>query len=147
MATRIKPLDENYVRMYYEHQYQRMSAIEGQRWALTNIVATLSVLAFTFGFQDGRALTIINGLALPIVLTILNLFAVLFVWRTHNYTQVHQRRARATLLKYAKELHELDTAHPVSRGPFGWGIAKIQLIIHIILLIPALIPFVGYLLQ
>ena len=147
MPTKRKPINEEYVRMYYEHQYDRMKALEGQRWSLSNIVVSLSVLAFTFGFQGQSTLTIINGLELPILIAGLNLFAMMYVWRTLHYVNVHQNRARAILDKYAKELFELDAKHPQSRGPLRLGISKIQLIIHVILLIPSMILLLLYMFQ
>jgi len=147
MPTKKIPLNDDFIRMYYEHQYDRMKAIEGQRWSLTNIVVSLSVLAFTFGFQGQSTLTMISGLALPMLIAVLNLFALMYAWRAYNYVLVHQQRAKAILDKYAKELFELDANHPQLRGPLNLGISKIQIIIHVILLIPSLIPLIIFLLQ
>jgi hypothetical protein len=147
MAPKTKPVDDNYVRMYYEHQYDRMKAIEGYRWSLTSVIVSLSVIAFTFGFQGQTGLTIINGLMLPTLIITLNLFAVLYVARTHVYVLMHQKRAKDVLAHHAKELLDLDSKHPRPRGLFGLGLSRIQLIIHIILIIPSLMPLVAYLLQ
>ena len=147
MPTKTKHTSDEYVRMFYEHQYDRMKAIEGQRWSFTNIVVSLSVLAFTFGFQNQSTLTIINGVVLPVLIAILNLFAALYVWRTLNYIRVHQQRAYAILDKYARELFELHSKHPQQRDPFHLGLSNIQLIIHILLLFPSLMTLVIYWLQ
>jgi hypothetical protein len=147
MASKTKPITDDFVRMYYEHQYDRMKAIEGYRWSLTSVVVSLSVIAFTFGFQSQSGLTIINGLVLPLLIITLNLLAVLYVWRTYSYVLMHQRRAKAVLAQYAKELFNLDAEHPRPGGLLGLGISKFQITIHLLLLIPSLIPLVVYLLQ
>ena len=147
MPRKKSSIDLEYARMYYEHQYDRMKAIEGQRWALTNIVVSLSVLAFTFGFQNQPTFTIINGLGLPAVIAALNLFAMIYVLRTHNYILVHQLRARAVLDKYFKELFDIDAEHPQSKGRLGLGLSRIQMIIHMVLVIATVILLAAYWLQ
>ena len=146
-ATKVKKIESEYIRMYYEHQYDRMKAIEGYRWSFTSVVVSLSVIAFTFGYQGQPPLTIINGVVLPLLLITLNMFAILYVWRTYIYVLMHQNRAKDVLAQYAEGLYDLDTKHPRPRGLLGLGISKIQLVIHVILLIPSLIPLVVYLLQ
>ena len=50
------PPSEDYVRMYYDHQYDRMGKLESQRLTLTHIVITVTVVAFTFGFGDANGI-------------------------------------------------------------------------------------------
>jgi hypothetical protein len=49
MATRTKPVNENYVQMYYEHQYDSVEKLEAAKLTITNYVLTISALVFTFG--------------------------------------------------------------------------------------------------
>ena len=134
----------DFVRLYYEHQYDRMKALEEQRLTITNIVISLSVVAFTFGFQNLNDITIINGIGLPVLIIVLNLFAALYIWRTLQYIRVHRHRAKIVLGRYSKEMIEIDSEHKMPHVFLRLGLAKIQLIIHIVLLIPSSIPIVAY---
>ena len=42
-------LSEDDVRMYYDHQYERMGKIEEQSLTFSNIVITISIVAFSAG--------------------------------------------------------------------------------------------------
>ncbi len=119
--------------------------LENQRLMITNIVITLSVLAFTFGFSSGDALNIINGIGLPAIMIISNLFAIIYIWRTLQYIRVHQARAKNLLSKYAIVISEIDKSKPMPFVMFRLGLAKIQLLMHILLVIAMLIPICSYL--
>ena len=54
MDEKLEPIEvievtPEYLRMYYGHQYDRVSKLEDQQFAITNVVATLSTAAFAFG--------------------------------------------------------------------------------------------------
>ena len=78
MTTKTNSVDDNYVRMYYEHQYDRMAKHDDTRLAITNYVLTVSALAFTFGYQNATQLTIITGIGLPVIVMLVNMFAILY---------------------------------------------------------------------
>src|SRR3972149_8359767 len=86
-----KELDRQaeHVRMYYENQYARTAKLEDQRLAITNIVITLSVIAFTFGFSNPAGLTTITGIGLPTVMVIANIFAIIYIQLTYSVIRVH----------------------------------------------------------
>ncbi len=73
--------DADYVRMYYEHQYDRIAKHEDSRLTITNYVLTMSALAFTFGYPNVTQLTIINGIVLPVIVILVNIFALLYIER------------------------------------------------------------------
>ena len=73
---------ETFAQTYFNHQYDRFGKLESANLSLTNIVITVSVVAFTFGFEnlDFDTLTIVNGLVLPLLIIVANTFAILFIW-------------------------------------------------------------------
>lgn len=144
MPKKTETSDPHFIYLYYEHQYERMKALEEQRLTITNIVISLSVVAFTFGFQNLNSITIINGVGLPALIILLNLFAALYIWRTLQYIRVHRNRAKVVLDRYSKEMIEIDAKHEMPHVFLRLGLAKIQLIIHLVLLIPSSVPIIAY---
>jgi len=132
-----------YVRMYYEHQYDRMAKLEEQRLTITNVVITLSIVAFTFGFSNIQTLTAIVGIGLPFVMVVSNVFAIIYVVRSADFIRTHQKRAKRILELYAQELFELDKSNQWPHRLLArW---KIQVLIHGLLILAALFPAVVYL--
>jgi amino acid transporter len=149
----------DYVRMYYEHQYDRIATLEQQSLTITNIVISISVLALTFGFSGApnstpasgsssvQGLSPIAGLALPTAMIIANLFAIGFVLRTSSHTRVHKRRAKAVLKLYASGIFQLDDSMQFPTKGTWWGREKIVLSIHGLLVLVSLFPIFLYLLK
>ncbi|NOT04424.1 MAG: hypothetical protein HOP27_07470 [Anaerolineales bacterium] len=148
MATKIKPADDNYVRMFYEHQYDRMGKGESYRLTITNYVLTVSALAFTFGYQNSTQLTIMNGIGLPLVILIVNIFAIAYIDRTSEVINIHLKRARAVLDQYAPQLNKINNApdNTIPKGFLG-GQRGLQKALHILLILVALVPVIVYLYQ
>lgn len=142
-SERDREVLSEYVRMYYEHQYDRMAKLEDQRLIVTNIVITLSVVAFTFAFSNTQGLTTLTGFGLPVVLALVNLSAIGYIVHTANVIEAHRRRAKRVLELYAKDLYQLDQSIQWSHRP--WERWKIQLLIHIILILISLFPIYIYL--
>ena len=82
MVSKAKQTKDEFVRMYYEHQYDRLAKHESYRLTLTNYVLTISALVFTFGYQNTTQLTVINGIGLPLIIIIANIFAIGYIDRT-----------------------------------------------------------------
>jgi hypothetical protein len=147
MVTKTKSIDDNYVRMYYEHQYERMAKLEEQRLSMTNYVLTISALAFTFGFKDQTFITVINGIGLPLVIIVANLFAIVYIDRSGKFLYLHRKRAHEILKNFAPELDAYNEKYSdPKKGIFG-GRTKIQKLLHILLILLALIPLGIYLAQ
>jgi hypothetical protein len=138
--------DSDYVRMYYEHQYDRIERNENHRLTVSNYVLTLSALAFTFGFQNGQQLTIINGLALPLIVIIANLAAITNVDYTAKFIDIHRNRAHEILSKYAPELSGVDEKNNIQSN-FLNRRRKIEKIIHQLLILIAFLPLFMYFYQ
>lgn len=142
-AKEEKKVLAEYVHMYYEHQYDRMAKLEEQRLTITNVVITLSIVAFTFGFSNSQNLTEIVGIGLPAVMVASNLFAIVYIVRSADFIGTHRRRAKRILELYAQELHELDES--IQWPHRLWARWRIQVLIHILLILAALFPAYVYL--
>ncbi len=129
--------------MYYEHQYDRMAKLEEQRLIVTNIAITLSVFAFTFGFSNTQSLTELNGIGLPVMMILVNVSAIAYIVHSSDVTATHDRRAKRVLELYAKDLYQLDQSIQWSHRLMArW---KIQLAIHVILILISFVPIIIYL--
>jgi hypothetical protein len=138
----IKP---EFVRMYYEHQYDRMAKLEEQGLTISNIVITINVVAFTFGFTNVKDLNIITGLGLPLMMIISNFFAIIYIWCSSIFIRFHQARSKRVIENYAPALFKIDKEY---RNPWRSALGKrreIQLAIHILLILIAYIPAYVYL--
>jgi hypothetical protein len=100
---KVKP---EYVRMYYEHQYDRMAKLEDQAMTITNVVVTLTVVVLTFGL--GSTISPAATVALSLVMVLANGFAIFYTVRTGSWIQTHRLRAKRTLKEFAPALYNLD---------------------------------------
>jgi len=140
-------LSNEFIRMYYDHQFDRMGKLENQRLMISNIVITISVLAFSFGFGKLSDLTVINGLGLPALMIFSNLFAIAYINRASRWISVHRMRAKDALERYAPELQRINESSPWIKGGLLGSRRNIQNWLHVLLLITALIPVIVYLKQ
>jgi hypothetical protein len=146
MATKKDTTDLDLVRMYYEHQYDRIEKDEIHRSTMSNYVLTLSVLAFTFGFQNSLQLNIINGIGLPMIIIIANIAAISNIGYTATFIGIHRDRAHEVLQRYAPELSKVDETHNFTINLLH-GRRKIERIVHQLLILIALVPFGLFLYQ
>src|SRR5574342_1312800 len=105
-----KTVDVNpdYIRMYYEHQYDRIEKNEYQAMNISNIVLTITALILTFGFNNKQSFGSILILFLPLVIIIANVTAILYIRENTRWIKAHQIRAKLILETYAPELYSLD---------------------------------------
>ena len=141
-SERDREASSEYVRMYYEHQYDRMAKLEEQRLIVTNVVITLSVVTFTL-WGNTQGLTTLTGFGLPVVMALINLSAITYIVHTAEVIETHDRRAKRVLELYAKDLYQLDQSIQWSRRL--WARWKIQVLLHIILILISLFPIYIYL--
>jgi len=146
MATKKSSTDLDFVRTYYEHQYDRIQNNVAHRLAISNYVLSISALAFTFGYQNVSQLTLINGVGLPLIIMIANIFAISNITYTAEFIDVHRSRAHEVLQRYAAELSNIDKTHNFRIGLLNRK-RKIEKGIHQLLIIVALIPFGIFLYQ
>ena len=147
MAPRKNRTKDEYVKMYYEHQYDRLAKHENYRLTLTNYVLTISALVFTFGYQNTAQLTMINGVALPLIIVIANVFAIGYIDRTIDFTNAHQNRAREVLKRYAPELIEINETHSWRRSGLIRSRIRIEKGIHRLLILVGCIPAIVFIYQ
>ncbi len=147
MVSKAKQTKDEFVRMYYEHQYDRLAKHESYRLTLTNYVLTISALVFTFGYQNTTQLTVINGIGLPLIIIIANIFAIGYIDRTMDFMNTHQNRAREVLNRYAPELSEINALHTWRKSGFIRSRIRIEKGIHQLLILIACIPFVIFIYQ
>jgi hypothetical protein len=131
-----------FIRMYYEHQYDRMAKLEEQGHSITNIILSLSILAFTFGFDPSQKLNLVTGFVLPIIIISVNWFAALYLEEMRTLVRMHGRRAKETLRKYAPTLYNIDTENP--EHPFRISRSQIHKLLHYLLILGALVPMILY---
>lgn len=131
---------KEYVRLYYEHQYERLAKLDDQRLSITNLVMPLSAGALAFGFSSLDGLTLINGVGLPLMVVFSNLFAIGYIMRTRDFMRVHKRRARYILEKHASEIAEVNGIVRWSSVPFYRERTTLQVGLHSLLMLTATLP-------
>ncbi|MBD1914269.1 MULTISPECIES: hypothetical protein [Cyanophyceae] len=141
----IKNVDPEFIRMYYEHHYDRVSKLEEQGLIITNVAMTFSVVVFTFGFGNIQSLNIVTGVLLPLTMIFVNAFAVGYLIASRNWISSHRKRAERVLEIFAKDIYLLDRAIFNSYKPGFMGRHKAQLFIHYILIGLAVAPIIIYL--
>jgi predicted membrane protein len=134
-----------YARIYYQHQYERLSKLEDQRLAITNIVMTISTGALAFGFSDVNNLSLINGVGLPLMIIFSNLFAIAYIIRSRDFMETHKQRARKVLELKASELSQIDQAMKWPERKWFRNRTRIQVSFHVVLMLTALLPVGSYL--
>ena len=114
-------IDPSYVRMYYEHQYDRIKKNEDQAMNISSVVFTITALMLTFGFNNQKLFGSMLILFLPVIIIIANVFAILYVRENTRWIRVHQIRAKLILETYTPELYLLDKENtaPPMKGIVG----------------------------
>ncbi len=136
-------VSDEFALLYYQHQYNRFNKIESGNMTLTNIVITISIGAFIFGFKDLQ-LTLINGVMLPFLVVLVNLFAIGYTKRGYIHMEIHRDRAHHILRCFAQQLYDYDKSSQAPR-PFRKGRTWIQTLLNSLFIFVALIPIIIYL--
>jgi hypothetical protein len=138
-SANAEDVDHNYVRMYYEHQYDRIKKNEDQAMNISNIVFTVTAVILTFGFRDKQSFSAILILFLPIVIIIANVTAILYVRENTRWIRAHQLRAKRILQMYTPALFSLDkeTSAPPIKATLDRS--NTQYLIHTLFIVIALI--------
>ncbi|MFH1373319.1 MAG: hypothetical protein ABII79_05970 [bacterium] len=138
------PLAADYVRMYYEHQFERMGRLEDQSLMVSNIVITITILAFSLAFGKATELSPMTGLGLPGLMICSNLFAISYINRAAKWCRLHQRRAKRTLESYAQPLQEINQSGEWIRSGLLGSRKTIQRLLHVILAVVSVLPVASY---
>ena len=139
-------VDKEDFRMYYQHQYERMSQLEQQRLIFTNLILGLSLLSFSVAFADISKLNVLNAGGLPIAVIISNWIAILFNRRSRSFIKMHQARAEKALEIFAPELDRISRqiASPINSNRDWFRRAALQNYVHIAVMLIALLPIAAY---
>ena len=101
--------DTEYVKMYFEHQYDRFAKLELLAFTFTSIaVIPLSGVLLTFGYNQIGVISRAQNSIVLLFIIVLNIFAILYLVHTSRQGQSHRRRAKKILKKYAPVLAEID---------------------------------------
>ena len=139
-----RALDPALIQMYYDHQYQRFDKHEEQRFLFTNIVLSISALVITFGYDDLSNFSAINGIGLPLIIILCNIFAMIYIRNSRDWTRTHKLRAKKILELYARELYKLDLTTPESYPIRKLGRWDIHFLLHVLFIIIFLVIIVTY---
>jgi len=139
-------ISPDYVRMYYEHQYDRIEKNENQAMTISNIVFTVTAAILAFGFNDKQSFSSTLILFLPIVIIIANITAILYIRENTRWIRAHQLRAKRILERYIPELFSLDkeTSAPSIKATLDRG--NTQYLIHTLFIVIALVLLILQLL-
>jgi hypothetical protein len=133
-----------FVIMYYERQYARMEHLESQRLTLSNVVITITVLGFTFGFGDTTKLNLLTGIGLPLIIAVANVFAIIYERGSSAICRVHQKRAHATLERYASSLYSINNEIELPNLKLAGRLTSTLTCLHILLVAASLLPITAY---
>jgi hypothetical protein len=123
-------LNPDYVRMYYEHQYERIKIHEEQSLNISNIVLTISALIITLGINNRQDFGSIFILFLPVIIIVSNIFSILNIVERSRWMRQHQERAKRILELYAPELYILDKEIVAPYKKWTIGRRRVQSVIH-----------------
>lgn len=141
-------INSDYVRMYYEHQYERIKMHLDQSINMSNIVLTISALMITFGINNKQSFGSVLILFLPLFIVIANIFVVLYIRDSGKWIISHRLRAKKILERYMPELYELDAE--IAFGAPYKGInsrQRIQSLLHIMLILIGIALLAVYILE
>lgn len=137
-----RSLNPDYVRMFFEHQYERIKKHEDQALVISNIVLTISALVLTFGLNNRTSFGSILIIFLPIMILVANVFAILFVRDENEWIEERLMKAKKILDIYAPELSSIEfeplvyhRENYIERGKFQRMVHTLFIILAIILLI------------
>jgi hypothetical protein len=134
-TVKSKDANPDYVRMYFDHQYERIEKLESHSLNISNIVLTISAVIITFGFGNRQSFGSVLILFLPAIIIILNISSILYVNDRSRWIAQHQKRAKRILEIYVPELYKLDAE--VVAPPKKWAIHRktIQNLMHYLLVL------------
>ena len=138
-------VDPDYVRMYYEHQYDRINKHEDRAINVSSIVLTVSALVITFGLENRQSFGSIFVFFLPFILIVINFFAILYVQASGKWIKSHRERAKLMLDKYVHKIHSIDKR--TMAAPTKFGRRTFQYVLHGMFVLIAIILIILFALE
>ena len=140
-------INPDYVRMYFEHQYGRINFHTEQSLNLSNIVITISALIVTFGFNNKSTIGSVLILLLPLIIIMVNLFAVLYIRDSGRWIDSHRLRAKKILEDFMPELLDVDKVIVPHHYKGKVTRRKVQLLIHNMFVLIGVVVLVLFILE
>jgi hypothetical protein len=131
-SSKTEDINPDYVRMYYEHQYERIKKHEEQALTISNIVLTASALIITFGLNNRQSFGPVLILFLPAIIIVVNIFSIFYIRNRSRYISMHRTRAKLILKTYIPELYILDSETAARDMERAIGRREFQYLIHIL---------------
>lgn len=100
-------VDHDGAKLYYEHQYQRLAAVEDQGFKMSGGVLVLTGAVFTLATRVGADSFLSWRYAVGLM-AFANVLAILYMWRVKVTIKGHQKRAKAVLERTWRDLWKLD---------------------------------------
>ena len=140
-TTAKKSHNDEFAKIYYEHQYVRMAALEDQSFQFSNLVVVLTTATFAFVSTQIKPTSFGSWHLLLGVFLAINLVAILYILRVNDSISVHQRRAKKILELFAPEEFAVDKE--LRQGFSGRWQARpmLQLSIHLVLIVAGVFIF------
>ena len=120
-------------RVYYEHQYARMQALEDQGFKLSNLVLVLSTAVFAFAERSEVHRAVLNWELLLMLMLLTNIIAILYVLRVSESVYIHHKRAREALGEMCPRMASINSRHPQKYIGRVSGRPAIQVFLHLAL--------------
>lgn len=130
--------EEDGARIYYEHQYDRIGALEDQAFKMSGGVFVLTASVFTFLARSEGTSPLISWKIVMWIMVLVNGAAIAYMWRVYSSIRVHQGRAKATLQAAWPRLWQIDDRlHHTFKGHLQVR-PLIHTVLHLVLLIAGL---------
>ncbi len=140
-------VESEYIIAYYQHQYDRMAKFDDQSMTVTNIVISLSILAFTFAYDAAQTANFQNAVILPFLIFFSNLFAIGYMQRSRYWIHAHRQRANEVIKIKAVELYKISKKHSppatIKNFPFV-GNRDLKALLHLIIMVAAIVPVINF---
>lgn len=127
-----------FVRMYFEHQYQRFAYLEQHGFTVSNLVIGICLLGVGWTSAPGVTFEPQHRLVLLLLVAALNAVAIIYLLRVFFAKRSHQQRAKATLYHFARFLVQIDKAFPQPAPISPFKRSFIQMAFHAIIIISAI---------
>jgi hypothetical protein len=134
----VPTVDHDGARLYYEHQYERLAAVEEHGFKMSSGVLILTAAVFTFASRVGGDSFLPWKIAV-VLMGIANIAAVFYMWRVKVTIKGHQARAEKVLERTWPDLYELDRNLPIKRDT--WQLRSLILsFLHVCVVVAGLAP-------
>ena len=133
----VPTLDHAGAKLYYEHHYERVAAVEEHGFKMSSGVLVLTAAVFTFASRVGSESFLPWKIAV-LLMGIANIAAVFYMWRVKVTIKGHQARAKAVLERTWPDLYKLDRNLPIKRDE--WQMRSLILsFLHVCVVVAAIL--------